>query len=264
MLNNNLLWGREAVLAAEPRLYGQGIRIAVLDTGVGPHKLLDTARIKSVSMVSGEDATDSHGHGTHCAGIAAGPRQIGIAPEALILSAKVLGRSGSGTWLDIIAGYMWAIANGADIINMSLGSPQRDDFWANVWNAMVKEALDAGILTIAAAGNAGLANVGLPAMAPEILSVGAVDQQLQRTDFSCVGKVDISAPGISILSTVPDDKYAFWGGTSMAAPHVAGVAALYAAETGLRGRELKTKLLESARPLGPTALFGAGLVQYAA
>ena len=274
----NLTWGLQATLAASSLCTGRGIRIAVLDTGFDlTHPDFAGRSPVTASFVPGEAVQDGHGHGTHCIGTSCGPkapagtpRRYGIATEATILAGKVLSNAGSGQDAWILAGINWAIQNRAIVISMSLGAPvQPGQGFKQAYEQAAQAALNAGALIVAAAGNSGNQPVGSPANCPSILSVAAVDANLQRAAFSCIGlnpgggEVDIAGPGVAVFSSTKlPTKYATWNGTSMATPHVAGCAALWAQTTGLRSKPLWNQLVNAARNLGlPAQHVGAGLVQ---
>ncbi|RZS68468.1 subtilisin family serine protease [Agromyces ramosus] len=275
-------WGLKAVHAVPPILAtapwaGAGIRIAVLDTGIDlGHPDFAGRVIASQSFIPGQPVQDGHSHGTHCAGTAAGPksppgtqRRYGVAHGSRLIVGKVLSDSGSGTSGQILAGIEWAIQQGAHVISMSLGSAVAvGQTYYTYYEQAATAALNAGSLIVAAAGNSGWAPVGAPANSPSVLAVAALDQALQRAPFSCVGlngnggEVNIAAPGVATYSSVPVSKgsYGFKSGTSMATPHVAGVAATLARKTGLRGRALWQELVRTALPLPLSAQeVGAGL-----
>lgn len=228
---------------------GRGVVIAVVDTGIhyrhpdlgagfGPDKKV----AGGYDFVNKDtDPDDDNGHGTHVAGIAAANGQTkGVAPDATLLAVKVLDARGAGMDSDIIAGIDWAVANGADIINLSLGGAGTPD---DAISQSVDRASEAGVLVVAAAGNSGnYESVGSPAAARTALAVGADDQNSQIAVFSSRGpamntfqiKPELVAPGAGIVSTVPfagteishPTGYAALNGTSMASPHAAGAAAL--------------------------------------
>jgi len=214
---------------------GEGIRVAVLDTGIDyAHPDLKDA-IEDMKDFSGSRSgpNDTNGHGTHVSGTIAARENssgvIGAAPLAKILTGKVLGDDGSGSDQSVAAGIRWAIQKKVDIISMSLGAPQ----YSRLIHSAIKEAHKKGIFIITAAGNEGpsLDTVGYPARLPECLAVGAIDRNLKVTRFSSRGDtVDIVAPGDQILSTYPPKRHARLSGTSMATPLVSGVVALMLAK----------------------------------
>jgi subtilisin family serine protease len=273
-----LTWGLQATLAARSLCTGRGIRVAVLDTGFDlTHPDFAGRSPVTASFVPGEAVQDGHGHGTHCIGTSCGakapagtPRRYGIATEATILAGKVLSNAGSGQDAWILAGINWALQNRAVVISMSLGAAvQPGQGFKQAYEQAAQAALNAGALIVAAAGNSGNQPVGSPANCPSILAVAAVDANLQRAAFSCIGlnpgggEVDIAGPGVAVFSSTKlPTKYATWNGTSMATPHVAGCAALWAQTTGLRSKPLWNQLVNAARNLGlPAQHVGAGLVQ---
>ena len=263
-----LTWGLSATRVGASTATGRGIRVAILDTGLDlGHPDFLGRRILAQSFIAGETPQDGNGHGTHTAGTACGPRvpqtggnRYGIAYEADILVGKVLSNAGSGPTMGILAGIDWALANGAQVISMSLGN--RVQTPAPHYTQAGQRALARGALIVAAAGNFN-EPTGQPANSPTILSVASINSMLQKSGFSNFGKVEIAAPGSSVDSALPRPRRrGFLSGTSMATPHVAGIAALQAQATGLRGRALWQALLGRARPLRlPPAQVGAGLVQ---
>jgi subtilisin len=252
---------------------GNGIKVAVLDTGFDlGHPEFAGRPIVSNSFV-GQPVQDLHGHGTHTAGTACGPQsppgplqRYGIAFRAQMFIGKVLSNSGSGTQAQVLAGMNWAIANRCAVISMSLGAqiPVQPSY-----TAAGAAALGAGCLIVAAAGNAsnrpGTINAaGAPANSPTVVSVGALDSSLRVASFSNGGKVDIAGPGVNTFSSWPRPQlHNTISGTSMATPHVAGCAALWAqSNASLRGPALRAKLTATARHLPlPATDVGAGLVQ---
>ena len=193
--------------------------------------------------------------------------RYGTGYETSIFVGKVLSNTGGGTSATVLAGMNWAITNRCEVISMSLGAdgvpPQ------TYYTQAGQSALNAGCLIVAAAGNASrrpgvIAATGAPGNSPTIMSVAALDANLQVAYFSSGGKVDIAGPGVNVFSSwfLPK-RYETESGTSMATPHVAGAAALWAhSNATLRGRQLWDALVRNARHLPfPASDVGAGLVQ---
>lgn len=275
-------WGLQATKVLNSCASGRGIKVAVLDTGLDlTHTDFMGRTIISKSFIVGEEVQDRNGHGTHCVGTACGGRQpvqlprYGVAHGAEIYVGKVLSNRGSGSDGGILQAIEWAIANGCQIISMSLGAPTRVGMpYSPIYEEVAKRALRQGTLIVAAAGNESnrpttINPVGRPANCPSIMAVGALDSQMQIAWFSTSGlnpdggQVDIAAPGVAVHSSWPmPTQYRSINGTSMATPHVAGIAALYAEQTGARGQELWNTLIRTARRLPlSSADVGAGIVQ---
>jgi subtilisin len=275
-------WGLQAVRAPQSKATGEGVRVAVLDTGLDmKHPDLTGRAITTRSFVQGEDVQDGHGHGTHCVGTSCGPRRpasgagYGVAHKAEIYAGKVLSNGGSGADGGILAGISWAIASGCRVVSMSLGAATRPgDAYSRTYERVANRALARGTLIIAAAGNESdrdgrvIAPVAHPANCPSILAVGAVDAKGKIADFSCgtvdaVGAVDLAGPGVNVYSSWPmPTRYKRISGTSMATPHAAGIAALIAQASGASGYELWARMAQTARRLPlPSTDVGAGLVQ---
>jgi subtilisin family serine protease len=274
-------WGLAATGAATSSRTGAGIPVAVLDTGFDlNHPDFAGRTVVSQSLVTDQPVQDGHGHGTHCIGTSCGPkdppgdsRRYGVATEADIFVGKVLNNEGSGTDTEILAGINWALTNNVRVISMSLGADVQEV--SQAYEAVGQRALQAGTLIVAAAGNnanrsAGdFGFVGMPANSPSIMAVAAVDSDLAIADFSARsstvagGEVNIAAPGVDVYSSWPmPTRYNTISGTSMATPHVAGIAALTSQATGATGSELWAGVVQAARPLNlPAADVGAGLAQ---
>lgn len=222
---------------------------------------------------SGEDndPLDINGHGTHVAGIIAAVQNnnkgiSGIAPEALIMPLKAgysTGRSGFLKTSDILEAITYAVNNNADVINMSFAGAE-----LVVLEDILNFAFDLGVVCVAAAGNSSSSTVTYPAGLPSVIAVGAVDSQNYKAYYSNYGDwVTLSAPGTYILSTMPNNSYDFKSGTSMAAPQVAGLAALLKSKNRLKKSsvsEIKELLLSSVSeiksPNGFTGVASSGAV----
>ena len=241
--------------------------VAVLDTGVAPHPELVSALLPGRSFSSGVESPhtdDRNGHGTHVAGTVAadvGSAVEGVAVGAKILPVKVIDDSGSGLSTWISQGIVWAADNGADVINLSLGGTNS----SGVYASSVAYARSRGATVIAAAGNDGDSIPFYPAAETGVIAVSAVDSTELQASFSNYGSyVDIAAPGVWIESTRPSGDTAQLSGTSMASPHVAGVAALVkAAAPGLTPDQVEQALVAGVIDLGPPGrddVFGHGRV----
>jgi subtilisin len=235
MVGANRVWSR---------VDGQGVKVAVLDTGIDEDHpdLTITDGVSMVPEVTSWD--DDNGHGTHCAGIIGARNNdkgvVGVAPGCDLFAVKVLNGAGSGRLSWILGGMGWAEQNRMDVVSMSLGSDVDDpDAPCTLAYQRAAERLrDAGCVVVAAAGNNGRDQVnpwvGNPARCSGFMAVAAVDRNRNLADFSSQGPaslcddcgVEIAAPGVSIRSTVPGGGLGNKSGTSMACPHVSGAAAL--------------------------------------
>jgi subtilisin family serine protease len=266
-------WGLDAigVAAAWAVTRGAGVVVAVVDTGVATTPDLAGRLLPGWNVIArSDDAVDDNGHGTHVAGTVAevegnGLAESGVAPEASILPVKVLDATGSGSDVDVAAGIVWAADHGARIVNLSLGGSEPSTVLADA----VAYARGKGVLIVAAAGNDG-GTVGVPARLAGVLAVGAVDSGGVRAPFSAGGRaLDLVAPGVDILQQTLDGVGGYadrsWSGTSMASPHVAGVAALaLAAGRATTATGVSRLLTRTARDLGVPGrdvAYGAGLVR---
>ena len=274
---------------------GRNITVAVIDTGIDyTHPDLggyfgEGYKVKDGYDFINEDSDpmDDNGHGTHCAGIVAANGNIkGIAPDADLLAVKVLDSEGRGNISDVLAGIDWAVANGADIISLSLGWNEQPNDGMEPLDLIVNAAVEKGIVVVAAAGNEGPGTgaIAYPASAEKVISVGASDDRGTVNtdddivaDFSCRGPSafgrfdpDVVAPGVGIYSTVPSAScelcdpsgYKSLQGTSMATPHVAGAAALLLEyNRNLTPIMIKSLLIHSAGGItGHPFEAGAGLI----
>ncbi|MDD2260174.1 MAG: S8 family serine peptidase [Acholeplasmataceae bacterium] len=265
-----------------PCLTGNGVKIAIIDTGVDyTHPDLGGCLGSNCKIIGGydfinndADPIDDMGHGTHCASVAAGNGILkGVAPDAKILAYKVLDQSGSGYTDDIISGIEQAVIDGADIISISLGGPGDPDDPKSI---AVDTAIDLGVTVVVAAANNGPGEntIRSPGNARKAITVGATDKQDNIANFSSRGPViwnngenilikpDIVAPGVSICaaqfdswldeySCLNDGEHIAIDGTSMATPHVAGAAALLKQkDSSLNPEEIKQILKNSTEDLG--------------
>lgn len=209
---------------------GEGVKIAVLDTGCDlDHPDLVQNLLPGMNFINkSKSPEDDNQHGTHVTGIIVAENNeigmVGVAPHAKVIPVKVLDENGSGDFGLVAQGIRWAVDNGADIISMSLGSPRPLSIICNA----IKYAESKGIPVFCAAGNAGQTkSIFYPANYKETISVGSIDENFNRSNFSNTGdNLDFMAPGGKIFSPVPDNWYAFLSGTSMACPFAVGVAAL--------------------------------------
>jgi len=283
VLDPAFTWGLQYTGVNSSPYSGLGIRVAVLDTGFDlTHPDFEGRGVVSKSFIEGQEVQDGNGHGTHCIGTACGPQspttqpRYGAAYNAQIYAGKVLSDEGSGEDGGILAGIDWAIANGCRIISMSLGAPvQPGQTYSKVYERVGRRALRRNTLIIAAAGNDSwrannlIVPVSHPANCPSIMAVAALDSKLQVATFSNGGlnprggQIDIAAPGVDVYSAWPmPTRYNVISGTSMATPHVAGIAALMAEATEASGRDLWAELMLAAKRLPLSSRdVGSGLVQ---
>jgi subtilase family protein len=290
-------WGHKTT-EAEQRgtLRGSGVTVAIIDSGIAKHPNL---RVDAgQNFIEGEPASgwdnDESGHGTHCAGIVAalvrnaGMEIWGYVPDARLLALRVFGGAdGGGYASDIADAIDKAVEMGADVISMSLTSETPNSYMRK----SIEKATSAGVLCVAAAGNASGA-VGYPAKYRHVVGVSAIgradtypadsihveaETALRSSDGECYlaafsnrgDDIDLCAPGVAITSTYPAEDYAAWDGTSMACPHVAGIAALVveasvAVRESSRGAErvaaIGEVLQKIAKDLGLSRQYqGAGL-----
>jgi subtilisin family serine protease len=209
---------------------GYGITVAVIDTGVDyNHEDLRDNMLEGKNFVEpNEPPIDRVGHGTHVASTIAGVNNglgmVGVAPKTKIMPVKALGDDGSGNISDISQAIRWAADQHVDFITMSLGSPGTSRILENA----IKYAYDKGCVIFCAAGNSGEdSDVMYPAAYDTVIAIGAIDQNLERTSFTCSGpSLDFLAPGDRILGCVPGNRYALMSGTSMSNPFAVGCASL--------------------------------------
>jgi subtilisin family serine protease len=267
-------YGLDLTAVSQSGWMGNEIKVCILDTGFDmSHPEFASRTIVSTSFIAKQGVQDGHGHGTHTAGTACGPEnpgagipRYGIAYGSQMYIGKVLSNTGKGSTGTVLAGINWALANGCQVVSMSLSAP------AGVQASYTKagtKALAAGTVLIAAAGNDStrpgtVAATGSPANSPSIMAVAALDQTLAIASFSNGGKVEIAGPGVDVFSSVPAPTlHGTKSGTSMATPHVSGIAALWAeSDKTKRGQALWDVLTANAKAVGLGASdVGAGIVQ---
>jgi subtilisin family serine protease len=245
------------------------IVIAIVDTGIdNTHSDLAGKIVPGFNFLNpGLFPLDDNGHGSEVAGIAAamtdnGIGVAGVSWGARIMPVKVLNSSGVGTISDIAAGIRWAVDNGAQVINLSLGGTNT----LPVLEDAINYAYSKGVIVVAASGKTGTDVVDYPAIYPHVIGVGAVDNADNRAVFSNFGLgLDVVAPGVEIYSTTIGNAYTRQSGTSMAAPYVSGLAAILRGMPGNDSVDQITLQIESsARDLGapnPDIFYGYGLIQ---
>ena len=280
-------WGIKLIGAnkAWEKYTGRGIKVGIIDTGIDYfHSDLKDNLIRCKSFIDDTDGFDSNFHGTHVAGISCGCNNgtgiVGVAPEAEIYSAKIFDKNGKTTTTAETKALEWMAEEGVHVVNMSYGGLFPIDIPGvkeslQKYHDCVKAVANAGVIMVAAAGNAGnprdtLDRISWPARFPETFAVGAICQELQRAGFSSTGDMlDFAMPGVDVYSCYPGNKWARYSGTSMAAPFLTGCIALlqeYALKT--KGRvftfkEVKNELAKYAIDLGVEGIdpeYGYGMV----
>jgi thermitase len=229
--------------------------IAILDTGIQrDHPDLDAKIVAGYDFVDGDtEPDDGHGHGTAVAGTSAaetnnGEGGAGTCPECKLMPVRVLDNSGTGTLVDVVNGINFAADNGAKVVNLSLGGFGNV---ATLQNA-VDYAWDQGVFLACAAGNDNASRPTYPAGYSNCFAVAASTSSDERASFSNYGLwVEVAAPGVSIVTTWIDNTYTYASGTSVAAPHVAGLAGLLASQ-GLTNAQIKQRICDTADHINGT------------
>ena len=209
---------------------GRGVVVAVIDTGCDlEHIDIKNNLLKGINIIDkSKDPQDDNGHGSHVCGMIAaennGLGMVGVAPQAKILPVKALDSKGNGSLRNVIEGIIWAADAGADFITMSLGASNSNDQLEKA----IQYASLKGSVVFAAAGNSGEnTEILYPARYKNVISIGAIDENLSRTSFTCSGEdLDFLSPGHNIFSIAPNSGYAIMSGTSMSNPFAVGCAAL--------------------------------------
>lgn len=289
-VNTELEWGLKAIGIGNTQFSGKGIDVCVLDTGFDISHLDFAGRIiEGKSFIEGEEwDKDPNGHGTHCAGIACGNvrndtgKRYGIAKDCNLKIGKVLSNTGRGTTSSIIDAIDWAITKKFRIISLSLASPVKlNEKPSILFETVGTKALDNNCLIIAAAGNDSKRPslplpVSVPANSLSVMAVAAIDNQMRVARFSNAGinaatggNINVCAPGVDVLSSYPQKgansgNYVLLSGTSMATPHVSGLAALYMEQfPDLNAREIWKLIENNAKPIENLKYrdIGSGLIQ---
>jgi thermitase len=264
-------WGLakvEAPQAWDVTTGSPSINIAILDTGVDlDHPDLADKILSNMNFSSSPTIDDVHGHGTHVAGIAAAmtDNSVGVAGlgySSTIMNVKVLGDTGSGAYSSIASGIIWAVDNGAEVINMSFGGASPSSTLEDAINYAWSE----GVVVVAAAGNYGNTAPLYPAYYTNCIAVAATDSLDRLASWSNYGDwVDVAAPGVGIYATLKDNSYGYKSGTSMASPHVAGLAGLVFTtlsdtnNDGTLNDEVRSRIEATCDDVGMTGI-GAGRI----
>jgi len=252
-------------------LASSDVLVAVLDTGIDrDHEDLGSRVVAEVNFSDSPVVDDLHGHGTHIAGIIAAEADneigiVGVAPGSLIMNIKVADDRGRCDARAIADGIVWAVDNGANILNISLSLSEPSE----ALEEAIAYAWSHGAVIIAAAGNNGSSAPQYPAYYPQVIAVTATMEDDSRAPLASYGEwVDVAAPGYQIYSTLPDNEYGYKTGTSQAAAYVTGLAAfLYSIATdsdgdGLVNDEVRSAIENSCRQIDGSGM-GNGLVDWA-
>lgn len=270
LLIDEVPWGIQRVGAPTVQglgVKGAGVKVAVIDTGIDYNHTDLKANYGGGTDIADNDSDpkDWHGHGTHCAGIIGaddnGVGVVGVAPDVQLFALKVFSDgSTSCWWSDVIQALQWCVDHQIQIASMSIGGD-----YSSTFEQACNNALQQGVLLVAAAGNSG-GPVKYPAGFDSVIAVGATDSNNVRASWSCYGNnLELMAPGVSIKSTVLNNTYGLKSGTSMACPHVSGSAALvWSAYPTWAAAQVRQQLTSTAQDLGTAGkdpYYGYGLVR---
>lgn len=258
-------WGVKRVNAAAAwsRTMGQDVKVGIIDTGMDyTHPDLKANYAGGYNALdASKTPLDDNGHGTHVSGIVGaasdGAGVVGVAPKVYLYAVKVLNAQGSGAYSGIVDGIQWAVNNKMNVVNMSLGSPSGSP----AIQKAVEAAYKAGVTLVMAAGNDS-GPVNYPAKYPQAIAVAASDSADKIASFSSRGpEIAVIAPGVAVYSTYMGGIYKSLSGTSMASPHVAGLAALAVGAGAKTPAEVRKALVGAAISIGlQPSEQGAGLV----
>lgn len=245
---------------------GKGVKIAILDSGLNNHSELRTEYIRDGynSIDPNNQPLDDFGHGTFITGVIAATYNdkgfIGVAPDAEIYPVKVLNKYGVGDIEDVVRGIEWCIENDIDIINMSFAVSKDHSILKNA----IQSALNAGIFIVASGKNSSGGIVGYPASYEDVISVTAIDRDLNIADTSPQGKIDYSAPGVDIVTITHDGKYQYFSGNSIATPFITGlIALLLQSNKEVSNKNIMNVLKPYVKDLGtkgPDDVYGKGMI----
>ncbi|WP_025025887.1 S8 family serine peptidase [Caldalkalibacillus mannanilyticus] len=263
-MHNNQRWHYEMIKAPQAWTINQGssnVKVAVLDTGID-HNHVDLRNFVNTGLgrtFVGGTTMDVQGHGTHVAGTIASYGSVsGVMKNATLIPVKVLGDDGRGSTYGVQQGVLYASSIGSDVINMSLGGGG----YNQGMDEACATAVARGTIVVAASGNDSRGTISYPAAYSSVIAVGSVTSNRTRSSFSNYGTgLEVMAPGSNIYSTFPNNQYRTYSGTSMATPHVAGVAGLIrSVNPSISVNDARNILRNTAQNAGSFNEYGYGIV----